>query len=195
MSPYRADRRNGERRRRPGYGSYTGPERRSGRDRRRTGGRRGYDRRRSDANGDEYEGYYYGPQKKQQNPLMFVGIAGGVILLIIIIAVAAGGSSEGSAPRTGSYDDGSSEDMEQRARELVQRAGEAWQAANKALAESGQQAADPLYGQAYGYFEQAHRIYVDLDKRHPNSQYYVNLQDLEKNMGEVNRRRGWTDNR
>lgn len=195
MSAYHADSGHNERRRRSGYGSYSGPERRSGRDRRRGAGRRTHERRRSDANGDEYEGHYYSQQKKQQNPLVFVGIAGGAILLIIIIAVAASGRSENSNPGARSSDDGSTEDMERRATELVQQAGEAWQAADKALVESGQQAADPLYGKAYSYFEQAHRIYVELDGRHPDSRFYVNLQDIEKNMGEVNRKRGWTDNR
>jgi hypothetical protein len=194
MSPYRADRRNDQRRRRSsGYGSYSGPERRSGRDRRRTGGRRGYDHRRSDANGDDYEGHYYGAQKKQQNPMMFVGIAGGVILLIIIIAVAASGSSDGNNP---SYTGGGSDysestaDLRQRADELVYEGGEEWERAKIAKRESGQTAANPFFQRAYSCFEQAHHIYEDLDKRHPNTEFAIKMQNLERDMYEVQKSTG-----
>ncbi len=193
MSPYSADRRNGERRRRPGYGSYTGPERRTGRDRRRTGGRRTYDRRHSDANGEEHESYYYGQQKKQQNPLMFVGIAGGAILLIIIIAVAAGGSSDGSGPsgRSGGNDYAeSTADLRQRADELVYQGGEHWERAKAAKRESGQTAANPYFQSAYSCFEQAHRIYEDLDQRHPGTEFAIKMKNLEQDMYEVQKNTG-----
>lgn len=193
MSPYSADRRNGERRRRPGYGSYAGPERRTGRDRRRTGGRRTYDRRHSDANGEEHESYYYGQQKKQQNPLMFVGIAGGAILLIIIIAVAAGGSSDGSVDsRRGAGNDyrESTADLRSRADDFVNQGGEAYMQGKAALRESGQSAANPYFERALSHFSRAHQIYEELDKRHQNTEFAIKLKNLEGDMYEVQKSMG-----
>jgi hypothetical protein len=187
MSAYSLDRRHNERRRRSGYGSYSGPERRSGRDRRGVVGRRTHDRRRSDANGDEYEGHYYAQQKKQQNPLVFVGIAGGAILLIIIIAVAASGRSEGKTPTGGgggNYTEATAE-MRARADEFVDRGGEAFMQGKAALKESGQSAANPHFERALSEFGRAHQIYDDLNERYPGTEFAIKLKNLEADMYEV----------
>jgi hypothetical protein len=187
------DRRRGDRRR-GSRSAYAGPERRTGRDRRGAQGRRGYDRRHSNGNGEERD-YYYAGQKKQQNPMVYFGVAGGAILLIIIIAVAASGSGGGGGnrTRTARQNYGDVEDMERRARELVMQGGEAMQTAEAVLKESGQSSADPHFSQAYNYFQQAHDLYEDLDRRFPETRFYHALQDLERNMYEVQRKRGTGD--
>lgn len=187
---HRYDRRSNDRRRGTGRGTYTGPERRRG-SRRDTHDRRGYNRRRSDANGDEYEGYYYAGQKKQQNPMVYFGIAGGVILLIIIIAVAASGSSNSRPGRTGRRnDDAQVLLMEKRADELVNRGGNAWRTAEQVQKESGLSAATSYYQEAYDCFAQAYPMYEELDKRYPNTRFYGRMQSVSKDMYEVQRKTG-----
>lgn len=184
MAPSHFDRRRGDRRR-GSRGAYAGTERRISRDRRRSDGRRGYD------DEDEREGYYYAGQKKQQNPMVYFGIAGGAILLIIIIAVAASGSSSSKRKDKGHAPDYRGvEEMEKRASDLVMQGGEAMRVGENVLRESGQSAADPHLGEAYNYFQQAHDLYEELDRRFPNTRFYHALQDLERNMYEVQRKRG-----
>lgn len=185
MSAYRYDRRHGnERRRSGGRSSYRGTERRNGRERRRAQGRRGYD----DENGGE--AYYYAGQKKQQNPMVYFGVAGGVILLIIIIAVASGGSTRKNHNPAYSKDDTAALQMEKQARDLVMRGGESMRTGELAYQESGTRTADPHYRQAYSCFEQAHGLYEKLNEQYPGTRFYGALQDLEKDMYEVQKRIG-----
>jgi hypothetical protein len=120
---------------------------------------------------------------------MFVGIAGGVILLIIIIAVAAGGSSDGGNPSyAGGGDTSYSEsttDLRARADDFVDQGGESFMRGKAALKESGQSAANPYFSRALDLFGRAHGIYEQLDERHPNTEFAIKLQNLEKDMFEV----------
>ena len=185
MSAYRYDRRRGnERRRSSSRGGYAGTERRNGRERRNVQGRRGYD----DENGGE--AYYYSGQKKQQNPMVYFGVAGGVILLIIIIAVASGGSKGKKNNPAYSKDDTAALQMEKQARELIMRGGEAMRVAQLAYQESGTRTADPHYRQAYSCFEQAHGLYEKLNEQYPGTRFYGALQDLERDLYDVQKRIG-----
>jgi hypothetical protein len=192
MAAQHYERRRGDRRRASGYGTYTGPERRTGADRRHGRERRGNERRRTNHNGEERESYYYGGQKKQQNPVVYFGIAGGaVLLIIIIIAVAASGGSNGTKkPGNTDSNRASTLDMQNRARDLVGRGGAAYERGNAALQESGQTAANPYLHEAYNCWKQAHELYVELDRMYPGTRYAGELEDLERNMYEVMRKMG-----
>lgn len=184
MAAYQFDRRRNDRRRGGARGTYAGPERRATRDRRGAQGRRGYDRRHSDSNGEERESYYYSGQKKQ-NPMIYFGVGGGVLLLIIIIAVAASSSPDKAADRNRARSDGDVLQKEQRAKQMVMDGGRAMEAARSAYNESGVSAAYSHYVQAYEQFSHAHDIYEELNDRYPNSRFYGALKDVESNLSEA----------
>jgi hypothetical protein len=121
--------------------------------------------------------------------MVYFGIAGGAILLIIIIAVATSGSSKPKQSRRAS-ENASVIDMEKRAQRFVMEGGSSMNAARRAYKESGQSAADSYYGEAYDCFDQAHRLYEELDSKYPGSRFAGALRDVEAALSEVTKMMG-----
>lgn len=62
-----------------------------------------------------------------------------------------------------------------------------WDEAKEAVDKDERGVSDSLLVQAYQRLEQAHRLYEELRKREPDGPYEQELQNLEKNMGDLQR--------
>ncbi|MFH1422142.1 MAG: hypothetical protein ABIH42_05460 [Planctomycetota bacterium] len=158
--------------------TWTGTERRSGRDRRQISDQQHEDMRAAEA------------ARKKQNQLIMIGI-GGAILFIFIIAVLA--SNNSSEPESSSYKKHNInlEEKDGEISRLTQSAGDDMREAQMLASSDRQSEADRYFQSAYDKLSRALEVAKQLAELYPNSKYPIQERNLSHELREIESKIGF----